>query len=132
MTASTASSPSPSSPVDVGVSSATKLAGLEERSKSTNNSPNAINVSLKDDEAIKISLISLIGRMEWRHTMNKIEASPKEARVRQTIVLEGHETKGHALHLAVSKKPPVSTDYDGGGAHRPSVTTVLCGDSRAF
>ena len=90
-----------------GEESPTKLTDLEERSKQNA----AINVNLRDDEAMQISLITLIARMEWRHTMNKIEANPKEARTRQTLKLEGHETKGYALHLAVSKKPPVRLDY---------------------
>lgn len=84
-----------------------KLDQLEEKSR--HNQEKGV---MSDEDAAKLDLVTLINRLEWRHTMNKLETSPKEARNRSSITLEGHESRGYALHLAVSKKPPVSFAAD--------------------
>ena len=58
-----------------------------------------------------MSLVELISAQEWRHCMTKLESSSSEAKVKQIITLgvdDEHKTKGYPLHMAVSKKPPVS------------------------
>lgn len=64
-------------------------------------------VSMPDDEAAQLDLVALISKLEWRHVMNRVQHSPKEAKKKQTITLDGSETMSYPLHLAVSKKPPV-------------------------
>jgi len=63
-------------------------------------------VKMSEEEAAGLGLVELISRMEWRHVMDRIKDSPEEIRKKQIVEVDGTETMGYALHLAVSKKPP--------------------------
>ena len=64
-------------------------------------------VKMSEDEAAQLDLVALISKLEWRYVINRVQDSPKEAKKKQTITLDGCETMSYPLHLAVSKKPPV-------------------------
>lgn len=65
-------------------------------------------IKMSEEEAGEHSLVALISKMEWRHVMNRVEESPEDTRKKQIIKVDGVETSGYPLHLAVSLKPPVS------------------------
>jgi hypothetical protein len=65
-------------------------------------------VKMTEIEAEELGLVELIARLEWRHVMNRVKDSPGSTRKKQSLDLDGTETTGYPLHLAVSLKPPVS------------------------
>jgi len=98
-----------------GLTTAVRLDKLEERSRSNQNKAPS---SLTEEEARQRTLVDLIERKEWKHVLKKLEGDaaaesspespePAEASVKQILTLEGRDTRGYPLHLALSKKPPV-------------------------
>jgi hypothetical protein len=65
-------------------------------------------VKMTEAEAAELGLVELIARLEWRHVVNRVKESPGSSRKKQSLELDGTETTGYPLHLAVSLKPPVS------------------------